>query len=159
MRLTWIVRYLDAMHYSIDGNFHLGLKNKATDVNDVALSENAAYFVNTKDFKTFLRDAPKPKKEVGNIRPAECILMLTRSTADDLQSLRGRGSWQIQRPGIWRHRDHMSPFVHAAELGCRLDAGRTVSVYAGETEIGMTDRASAGTYMSISRWCQRCNAT
>ena len=56
--------YVDALHYSIDGNFHLGLKNKETDPNDSALSEGAAYFVNTKDFKYFLEHAPKPKKEV-----------------------------------------------------------------------------------------------
>ena len=35
-------RYLDALHYSIDGNFHLGLKSKSTDPKDVALFEGAA---------------------------------------------------------------------------------------------------------------------
>ncbi|KAI0654518.1 hypothetical protein C8Q70DRAFT_1047971 [Cubamyces menziesii] len=68
MRPGWEKRsaeynYVDALHYSIDGNFHLGLKNKDTDPNDAALSEGAAYFVNTKDFKYFLEHAPKPKKE------------------------------------------------------------------------------------------------
>ncbi|KAI0669304.1 hypothetical protein C8Q78DRAFT_1070866 [Trametes maxima] len=56
-------RYLDALHYSIDGNFHLGLKDKKSDPNDVALSEGAAYFVNSKDFQTFLKRAPKPANE------------------------------------------------------------------------------------------------
>ncbi|KAI0356813.1 hypothetical protein OH77DRAFT_1533775 [Trametes cingulata] len=56
-------RYLDALHFGIDGNFHLGLKDKDTDPDDVALSEGAAYFVNSKDFKTFLKRSPKPENE------------------------------------------------------------------------------------------------
>ncbi|KAJ2961021.1 hypothetical protein NUW54_g14406 [Trametes sanguinea] len=56
-------RYLDGLHFSIDGNFHLGLKDRDTDPNDVSLSEGAAYFTKAKDFKTFLKKAPKPKHE------------------------------------------------------------------------------------------------
>ena len=57
-------RYVDALHYSIDGNFHLGLKAKDTDPNDVALSEGSGYFVNTTDFKTYLTKAPEQEAEV-----------------------------------------------------------------------------------------------
>ncbi|KAH9855776.1 hypothetical protein C2E23DRAFT_866429 [Lenzites betulinus] len=56
-------RYIDALTYSIDGNFHLGSKAKETDEADVALSEGAGYFVNSKDFKTYLEKAPEPPAE------------------------------------------------------------------------------------------------
>ncbi|OJT08177.1 hypothetical protein TRAPUB_11843 [Trametes pubescens] len=58
-------RYIDALTYSIDGNFHLGSKAKETDPNDVALSEGAAYFVNTKDFQTYLEKSPEPPVEAS----------------------------------------------------------------------------------------------
>lgn len=57
-------RYIDALTYSIDGNFHLGSKAKDTDPDDIALSEGAAYFVNTKDFKTYLEKSPEQPVEV-----------------------------------------------------------------------------------------------
>lgn len=58
-------RYIDALTYSIDGNFHLGSKAKETDPDDVALSEGAGYFVNQKDFQTYLNKSPEPPVEVG----------------------------------------------------------------------------------------------
>ncbi|OJT02669.1 hypothetical protein TRAPUB_2484 [Trametes pubescens] len=56
-------RYMDSLCYSIDGNFHLGSKAKNTDEHDVALSEGAGYFVNTKDFATYLEKLPEPPVE------------------------------------------------------------------------------------------------
>ncbi|KAI0372513.1 hypothetical protein BV20DRAFT_1034578 [Pilatotrama ljubarskyi] len=68
MRPKWQVRdeeqrYLNVLHFGIDGNFHLGLKDKDTDPDDVALSKEAGYFMNTNNFKTFLKKAPKPESE------------------------------------------------------------------------------------------------
>ena len=57
-------RYLDALHYSIDGNFHFNLKVKQTDPNDFPLTQAAAYFVHETDRKKFLGKAPPPKHEV-----------------------------------------------------------------------------------------------
>ncbi|KAI0349249.1 hypothetical protein OH77DRAFT_1415382 [Trametes cingulata] len=66
-------RYTDALHYGIDGNFHLGSKAKATDEKDTALSKGAAYFVNTKDFKTYLKHAPKPPQETSECNQFDAI--------------------------------------------------------------------------------------
>ncbi|KAI0675894.1 hypothetical protein C8Q78DRAFT_1066529 [Trametes maxima] len=47
-------RYLDALHYSIDGNFHLSMKDRDTDPLDQAMADGASYFVSGLDFKTFI---------------------------------------------------------------------------------------------------------
>ncbi|KAI0348966.1 hypothetical protein OH77DRAFT_1465830 [Trametes cingulata] len=67
-------RYLDALHYSIDGNFHLGSNAKPTDPDDFALSEGAAYFVSVKDFQTYLKKSPEPEKEVSWIDAQQLLL-------------------------------------------------------------------------------------
>ncbi|KAI0362994.1 hypothetical protein BV20DRAFT_959208 [Pilatotrama ljubarskyi] len=56
-------QYLDALHVSIDGNFHLNLKDRDTDPLDVALTAGAGYFVNEDDFKKFMAKAKKPNHE------------------------------------------------------------------------------------------------
>ncbi|KAI0671448.1 hypothetical protein C8Q78DRAFT_973243 [Trametes maxima] len=73
MRPGWRLRdedykFLDALHYSIDGNFHLGLKDNKADPEDVALSSGMGYFVNHKDLHAFLKKAPKlkPQKSTCN---------------------------------------------------------------------------------------------
>ncbi|KAI0640393.1 hypothetical protein C8Q79DRAFT_921614 [Trametes meyenii] len=66
-------RYVDALHYSIDGNFHLGLKAKDMDPNDVALSEGSGYFVNTTDFKTYLTKAPEQEAETSTCNQFEAM--------------------------------------------------------------------------------------
>ena len=67
--VTFIIhrnRYLDALHYSIDGNFHFNLKLKHTDPKDFPLTKGAAYFVHEDDFKKYIAKAPPPKHEVGD---------------------------------------------------------------------------------------------
>ncbi|KAI0649157.1 hypothetical protein C8Q79DRAFT_999013 [Trametes meyenii] len=78
-------RYLDALHYSIDGNFQLGLKMKNTDKDDVALSEGAGYFVNSQDFKTYLEKAP--------VQPAET------STCNQFDAM-GTGKYKGRVSGV-----------------------------------------------------------
>ncbi|TBU45985.1 hypothetical protein BD309DRAFT_989187 [Dichomitus squalens] len=56
-------QYLDALHYSIDGNFHFNLKLKHTDPKDFPLTKGAAYFVHEDDFKKYIAQAPRPKYE------------------------------------------------------------------------------------------------
>ncbi|EIW51995.1 uncharacterized protein TRAVEDRAFT_136413 [Trametes versicolor FP-101664 SS1] len=68
MRERWKERdevhsYLDALHYSIDGNFHLNMKKKDTDPDDFAYSMGAGYFVHERDFQHFLRKVPPPINE------------------------------------------------------------------------------------------------
>ncbi|KAI0359446.1 hypothetical protein OH77DRAFT_1501916 [Trametes cingulata] len=68
MRPGWDKRlpqyqYLDALHASIDGNFHLSLKDRDTDPLDIALTAGAGYFVHEDDFKKFMAKAKKPAKE------------------------------------------------------------------------------------------------
>lgn len=38
-------RFLDALFYAVDGNFHANLKDKPLDDDDVPLSKGAGYFV------------------------------------------------------------------------------------------------------------------
>lgn len=56
--------YVDALFYSIDGNFRQSLRNKPMDKNDVPMTEGAAYFSSNKDFKKYLNKMGKPEVEV-----------------------------------------------------------------------------------------------
>ncbi|EIW55155.1 uncharacterized protein TRAVEDRAFT_130935, partial [Trametes versicolor FP-101664 SS1] len=58
-------RYLDALQYSIDGNFHLSMKDRDTDPLDVALSDGAGYFVPSKTSKQFFKKTKPPKIEAS----------------------------------------------------------------------------------------------
>ncbi|KAI0644780.1 hypothetical protein C8Q79DRAFT_912372 [Trametes meyenii] len=59
MRPNWetreeSLRYLDALFYSVDGNFHQKQRKKPMDKNDIALSEGASYFVDSTDFARYM---------------------------------------------------------------------------------------------------------
>lgn len=59
-----IQRYLDALFYAVDGNFHQNQKEKATDPNDFPLTEGAAYFANESDFKKYQMQSGNTVQEV-----------------------------------------------------------------------------------------------
>ena len=49
-----MIRYVDALHICIDGNFHFNLKPKHTDPNDFPLTKASSYFVHEDDFKYYI---------------------------------------------------------------------------------------------------------
>ena len=61
-------RYLDGLHYTIDGNFQQTQKNKPMDEEDEPLTLGAAYHADERDFKEFQRTRPKNKKDVRHPR-------------------------------------------------------------------------------------------
>ncbi|KAH9884219.1 hypothetical protein C8Q73DRAFT_644132 [Cubamyces lactineus] len=69
MRVNWKDRcadysYLDALFYSIDGNFRQSQRNKPMDKNDVALSRGAGYFADVDDFREYASKIGKPEPEL-----------------------------------------------------------------------------------------------
>ena len=58
-------RYVDALFYSIDGNFRQNVRNKAMDKDDVALTRGAGYFASTEDFQRYVKYIGKPEEEVS----------------------------------------------------------------------------------------------
>ncbi|KAI0050260.1 hypothetical protein FA95DRAFT_1454082, partial [Auriscalpium vulgare] len=56
------LRFLDAMYYATDGNFHLNQKIKPMDMADTPLTMGAAYFAHEGDYAKFLPRVP-PRKE------------------------------------------------------------------------------------------------
>ncbi|KAI0664425.1 hypothetical protein C8Q70DRAFT_905479 [Cubamyces menziesii] len=68
MRPGWEARqqeygYVDALFYSIDGNFRQNVRNKAMDKDDVALTRGAGYFASTEDFQRYVKHIGKPEEE------------------------------------------------------------------------------------------------
>lgn len=117
-------RYIDALTYSIDGNFHLGSKAKATDPKDIALSEGAGYFVNTKDFKTYLNKSPEPPVEVCSYAwTVTSLTYATRSAAVYVQPVRRNGRGQIQRKGVRPDRYNLQAHVFVARRDRRPTTG------------------------------------
>ena len=55
-------RFLDALFYAIDGNFHSNQKDKLSDPDDVPLSSGAGYFADEKMFAAY-------SKKLGPIGP------------------------------------------------------------------------------------------
>lgn len=105
--------YLDALHYSIDGNFHLNMKKKDTDPDDFAYSMGAGYFVHERDFQHFLRKVPPPVNEVSCI-PMYSVACTNVKSVIDVQSVRRDGQRQVHREGNRRHRHFLSAHVHVA---------------------------------------------
>ncbi|KAI0037532.1 hypothetical protein FA95DRAFT_1467291, partial [Auriscalpium vulgare] len=56
------LRFLDALYYATDGNFHLNQKIKPMDKADFPLTMGAAYFAHEEDYSKFLGRVP-PSKE------------------------------------------------------------------------------------------------
>lgn len=63
-------RYLDAVFYSVDGNFHSKQRAKPMDKNDVALTEGAAYFVDQADFERYRKKIGPEEQEVSEVTTA-----------------------------------------------------------------------------------------
>ena len=65
-------RYVDALHFCIDGNFHFNLKPKHTDPKDFPPTKAGAYFVHEDDFK-FHIDTTKPYPLEVSVAPAPAL--------------------------------------------------------------------------------------
>ncbi|EKM57428.1 uncharacterized protein PHACADRAFT_192577 [Phanerochaete carnosa HHB-10118-sp] len=52
------LKFLDALFYAIDGNFHVNLKDKRMDIEDFPLSKGAAYFADEDAFAGFSAKLP-----------------------------------------------------------------------------------------------------
>ena len=60
-----LLRYLDALHFAIDGNYHFNQKAPKSDPNDFPMTRGGSYFIHDLDFKHFHAKAPQPPKEVS----------------------------------------------------------------------------------------------
>ncbi|EMD36363.1 hypothetical protein CERSUDRAFT_52053 [Gelatoporia subvermispora B] len=61
------MRYLEALYTTMDGNFQQNQREKPSDPNDFALSEGAAYFADTDDFKIYQADLGPLEREVRDL--------------------------------------------------------------------------------------------
>lgn len=57
-----IFRFLDALYYSVDGNFQQNQRDKPMDANDFPLTTGAAYFAHEDDFR-------RHQTTLGPLRP------------------------------------------------------------------------------------------
>ena len=72
-------RFLDALHYSIDGNYRTSQRKKARDKNDISLIGAAAYFVDQEDFKYYLDHLGELEEEVCSCL-IDCSILLRLSS-------------------------------------------------------------------------------
>ena len=70
----WVASYVDALHFCIDGNFHLGLKPKHTDLYDFPLTKGAVYFVHEDNFKQYIATTKPYLNEVSAESRRHCIV-------------------------------------------------------------------------------------
>lgn len=105
---------MDALQYSIDGNFHLNMKDRDTDPLDVALSDGAGYFVPSQTYKQFMSKTKAPKPEVCLDR-ALCGVDIDVHLAQYLQPVRRHGPREVQRQSLRCGRDLLSTHVHPGE--------------------------------------------
>ena len=65
-----VTRYLDALFYAIDGNYHQHQRKKPLDPNDFPMTMGAAYFANERDFRSYvtLRGEVEPE-----VRQSVCV--------------------------------------------------------------------------------------
>lgn len=64
MVIEWSYRFLDALFFSIDGNFVSHQKLKKSDPNDFPLTKGASYFMHEDDLSKFLKNSGPYKREV-----------------------------------------------------------------------------------------------
>ena len=62
-----IGRFMDALFYAVDGNFHATLKHKRSDEDDTPLSMGAGYFANEKAFAAYKETLGPLGPEVRNL--------------------------------------------------------------------------------------------
>lgn len=65
--LTSFARFLDALFYAVDGNFHANLKKNPLDEDDVPLSKGAAYFADEDAFAEFIETLGPLEGEVRGL--------------------------------------------------------------------------------------------
>ena len=51
-------RYIDALHWTMDGNFKLNQRKKPMDQDDFALTEGTGYFAHAREYAAFVRKLP-----------------------------------------------------------------------------------------------------
>ncbi|KAI0741135.1 hypothetical protein C8Q76DRAFT_608959 [Earliella scabrosa] len=56
-------QYIDALHYTCDGNFQQTQKIKPMDANDYPLTLNGSYYSNERDFETFRKSRPRATQD------------------------------------------------------------------------------------------------
>ena len=66
------VRFLDALYFAIDGNFHASMKDKKRDEDDVPLDMGAGYFANEEAFAAFRESLGPPEAEVSLVKRMPC---------------------------------------------------------------------------------------
>lgn len=82
-------RHIDALHISVDGNYHFGHGGKDTDENDKALSENAGHFVHQGDAAKIQANAKKSThKDVRQQCLTKWPVQLTSMAANDVFNVR-----------------------------------------------------------------------
>lgn len=68
-------RFLDALFYTIDGNFHANLRNKRMDLEDFPLSKGVAYFANEDAYAAYSKELPPLQAEVSPELFRSCRLL------------------------------------------------------------------------------------
>ena len=63
---TIAIRFLDALFYAIDGNFHANLKEKALDEDDFPLSKGAGFFAHEDAVEKYLEELGPLGPQVRN---------------------------------------------------------------------------------------------
>lgn len=125
--LTSLRSYVDALFYSIDGNFRQSLRAKPMDKNDVPMTEGAAYFSNNKDFNQYLDDMGTPDVEVCLFDCEWLPTKLMRTVGFVVPQVRSDGLHRTHRKGLGHRRPCMSSHGHDGTRYRRLDEGGTVS--------------------------------
>lgn len=92
---------MDALQYSIDGNFHLSMKDRDTDPLDAALAEGAGYFVPKNTSKQFMKKTKAPKAEVSKdvIRMVRFSPCIQASTCNQFGAM-GQGKYKGKVSGV-----------------------------------------------------------
>ena len=68
-------RYLDALHWTVDGNFQLNQRKKPMDPNDFMLTEGVGYFAHAREYSEFVRSLLKAPKDV-EVSQVSSVVML-----------------------------------------------------------------------------------
>ena len=79
-KLTSCPRYLDALNYCKDGNFHLNQHNKKMDELDGALTEGAVYYADTKEHEECKKKAAQRPELNGEVCLNSVSFYLNTST-------------------------------------------------------------------------------
>lgn len=126
-----VTRFLDALFYAIDGNFHANLKgNKRIDEDDFPLSKGAAYFANEDAFAAFSATLPPLGPEVRQSCWLKDHDLLRLSLAYHVSQVRGHGLWSVLGQGI-RNSRYVLCAAHdgLTRRTRRFTEGRTVSMH------------------------------